>query len=61
VDCFRGGPGSYPGVVFVGFVAEIVSLVHVFSEDFGFPCQSLFHQFLHNHHYLLSGASTIGQ
>jgi hypothetical protein len=28
----------------------------VFSEYFGFPCQSSFHQFLHNHHHLSSGA-----
>jgi hypothetical protein len=31
----------------------------VFSEYFGFPCQSSFHQLLHNH--LSSGAGTIGQ
>jgi hypothetical protein len=27
----------------------------------GFPCQSSFHQFLHSHHHLSSGAGTIGQ
>jgi hypothetical protein len=32
-----------------------VALVQVFSDKFGFPCQSLFHQFLHNHHHLSSG------
>jgi hypothetical protein len=31
-----------------------------FSEYFGFPCQSSFHQLLHNHHYLSSGAGKIG-
>jgi hypothetical protein len=29
-----------------------VALGQVFSENFGFPCQSTFHLFLHNHlHY----------
>jgi hypothetical protein len=29
-----------------------VALGHVFSENFGFPCQSAFHLLLHNHlHY----------
>jgi hypothetical protein len=29
-----------------------VALEHVFSENFGFPCQSTFHLLLHNHfHY----------
>jgi hypothetical protein len=28
-----------------------VALRQVFSEYFGFPCQSSFHQFLHNHHH----------
>jgi hypothetical protein len=32
-----------------------------FSEYFGFPCQSSFHQILHNHPHLSSGAGTIGQ
>jgi hypothetical protein len=32
----------------------------VFSEYFGFPCQSSFHQLLHKHHRS-SGAGTIGQ
>jgi hypothetical protein len=31
------------------------------SEYFGFPCQSWFHQLLHNHPHLSSGAGTIGQ
>jgi hypothetical protein len=38
-----------------------VALGQVFSEYFGFPCQSSFHQLLHNHHHLSSGAGTIGQ
>jgi hypothetical protein len=33
------------------FVVDKVALGQVFSEYFGFPCQSSFHQFLlhHNH------------
>jgi hypothetical protein len=31
------------------------------SEYFAVPLQSSFHQLLHNHHYLSSGAGTIGQ
>jgi hypothetical protein len=38
-----------------------VALGKVFSEYFGFLSQSSFHQFLHNHHHLSSGAGTIGQ
>jgi hypothetical protein len=34
----------------VGFVVDKVALGLVFSEYFGFPCQSSFHHFLHNHH-----------
>jgi hypothetical protein len=45
----------------VGYVVDKVALGQVFSEDFGFPCQSSFHQFLHNHYHLSSGAGTIGQ
>jgi hypothetical protein len=37
-----------------------VALGQVFSEYFSFPCQSSFHQLLHNHR-LSSGAGTIGQ
>jgi hypothetical protein len=34
------------------FVMEKVVLGQVFSENFGFPCQSTFHLLLHNHlHY----------
>jgi hypothetical protein len=38
-----------------------VALGQVFSEYFGFSCQSSFHQLLHNHPHLSSGACTIGQ
>jgi hypothetical protein len=50
-----------PGSSLVGFVVDKVALGQVFSEYFGFPCQSLFHQFVHNHHHLSPGAGTIGQ
>jgi hypothetical protein len=38
----------------VGFEVDKVALGQVFSEYFGFPCQSSFHQLLHNnpHHHL---------
>jgi hypothetical protein len=45
----------------VGFVVDKVALGQVFSEYFGFTCQSSFHQLLHNHPHLSSGAGTIGQ
>jgi hypothetical protein len=35
----------------VGFVVDKVALGQVFSEYFGFPCQS-FHRFLHHHNHL---------
>jgi hypothetical protein len=35
----------------VGFVVENVALEQVFSEYFGFPCQSSFHQILYHHNY----------
>jgi hypothetical protein len=35
----------------VGSVVDKVALRQVFSEYFGFPCQSLFHQLLHNHNH----------
>jgi hypothetical protein len=50
-----------PGSGHVGFVVDKVALGQVFSEYFGFPCQSSFHQLLHNHRHLSSGAGTIGQ
>jgi hypothetical protein len=31
----------------VGFVVDKVALGQTFSEYFGFPCQSLFHQLIH--------------
>jgi hypothetical protein len=37
-----------PGSDNIGFVVDKVG--QVFSEYFGFPCQSLFHQLLHSHH-----------
>jgi hypothetical protein len=38
--------GSSPGLVMWDFVVDKVALVQVFSEYFGFPCQSSFHQLL---------------
>jgi hypothetical protein len=35
----------------VGFVVDKVSLGQVFSEYFGFPFQSSFHQILHHHNH----------
>jgi hypothetical protein len=35
----------------VGFVVDKVALGQVFSEYFGFPYQSSFHQILHHHHH----------
>jgi hypothetical protein len=34
----------------VGFVVDKVALGQVFSEYFGFPCQSSCHQIHHHHH-----------
>jgi hypothetical protein len=45
----------------VGSVVDKVALGQVFSEYFGFPCQSSFHQLLHNHPHPSSGAGTIDQ
>jgi hypothetical protein len=42
-------------------VVDKVVLGQDFSEYFGFPCQSSFHQLLHNHPHLSPGAGTIGQ
>jgi hypothetical protein len=56
-----GFPPRRPGSGHVGFVVDKVALVKVFSEYFGFPCQFSFHQLLHNHHQLSSGACAIGQ
>jgi hypothetical protein len=38
-------------VCHVGFVVDKVALGQVFSEYFGFPCQSSFHQILHHHNH----------
>jgi hypothetical protein len=35
----------------VGFVVDNVALWQVFSENFGFPCQSSFHQILHSYYH----------
>jgi hypothetical protein len=35
----------------MGFVVDKVALGQVFSEYFGFLCQSSFHQILHHHHH----------
>jgi hypothetical protein len=36
----------------VGFVVDKTALWQVFSEYFGFSCQSSFHQILHHHNHL---------
>jgi hypothetical protein len=54
-------PGFKPRSGDVGFMVDKVTLVQVFSEYFGFPCQVSFHQLLHIHHHLSSGAGTIGR
>jgi hypothetical protein len=35
----------------MGFVVDKAALGQFFSEYFGFPCQSSFHQFLHHHEH----------
>jgi hypothetical protein len=46
----------------VSFVMDKVTLGQVFSEYFGFPCQSSFHRLLNTHqHHLLLVADTVGQ
>jgi hypothetical protein len=45
----------------VGFVVGKVALGRVFFKYFDFPCESSFHQLLHNHPHISSGADTIGQ
>jgi hypothetical protein len=54
-------PGFDPRSSNVGFVVNKVALGQVFSKYFDIPCQSSFHQLLHSHHHLSSGAGTIGQ
>jgi hypothetical protein len=36
----------------MGFVVDKAALCQVFSEYFGFPCQSSSHQILHPHNHL---------
>jgi hypothetical protein len=36
----------------MGFVVDKVALGQVFSEYFGFPCQSAFHQLYRNPYHL---------
>jgi hypothetical protein len=57
----RWGASDKPGFIHVGYVVDKVALGQVFSEYFGFPCQSSFHQYLHNHCHLSSWVGTIGQ
>jgi hypothetical protein len=48
-----GFPPRRPGFAYgqhVGFVMDKAAPGQVFSEYFGFPCQS-FHRFLHYHNY----------
>jgi hypothetical protein len=54
-------PGFEPTSGNVGYMVEKVVLGKFFSEYFGFPCQFSFHRLLHTHHYISSGAGTIGQ
>jgi hypothetical protein len=44
-------PGFELGSGQIGFVVDKVALGQVFSEYFGFPFQSLFHQILHHHNH----------
>jgi hypothetical protein len=52
-------PGFDPVSGQVGFVVDKVALGRIFSEYFGFPCQSSIHQILHHHNH--PGQATIGQ
>jgi hypothetical protein len=45
----HGGEGSYEQPWKQSFLVYLTATQLVY---FGFPCQSLFHQFLHNHHHL---------
>jgi hypothetical protein len=44
----------------VGFVVDKSALVQVFSEYFGFPCQSFYRLHYTHHHPSSSGARIIG-
>jgi hypothetical protein len=61
----RGGPDSIPDQVMWRLRwTRWVALRQVFSEYFGFRCQTSFHRLLHSHHHrhhLSSGTGTIGQ
>jgi hypothetical protein len=49
-----GFPPRRPWFAFgqhVGFVVDKAALGQVFSEYFGFPYQSSFHQFFHHHNH----------
>jgi hypothetical protein len=35
----------------MGFMVDKVALGQIYSEYFGFPCQSSFHQITHYHHH----------
>jgi hypothetical protein len=45
--------GFEPGSGCVGFMVDKVAVAQIFSEYFGFPCQTSFHQLLHNQHQLV--------
>jgi hypothetical protein len=48
-----GFPPRRPGFAYgqhLGFVVDKAALMQVFSEYFGYPCQS-FHRFLHYHNH----------
>jgi hypothetical protein len=47
--------GSKPDLVMWDLWWDKVALGQVFFEYFGFPCQSSFHQLLHNHPHLYLG------
>jgi hypothetical protein len=47
----RWRPGFESGSGLMGFLVDKVALGQVFSEYFGFPCQSSFHQILHHHNH----------
>jgi hypothetical protein len=54
-------PAFDPRSGHVRLLVDKMTLGQVFSEYLGFHCQLSFHRLLHNHHYLSSGAGTIGQ
>jgi hypothetical protein len=43
--------GFDPGSGHMGFVVDKVAPEQVFPENFGFPCQSSFHQILYHHNH----------